>query len=39
MQKKAGDMGDAFVKGDDTVSLSDVMISDQKAGIARITQS
>jgi flagellar hook-basal body complex protein FliE len=33
-QNKAKDMGQAFSAGDDRVSLSDVMISSQKAGIA-----
>ena len=32
-QKKAEELGQAFVKGDDKVSLSDVMISMQKANI------
>jgi flagellar hook-basal body complex protein FliE len=32
-QKSAGDMGKAFTSGDDRVSLSDVMVSMQKASI------
>jgi flagellar hook-basal body complex protein FliE len=32
-QGKASDMGKAFALGDDTVSLSDVMVSMQKASI------
>ncbi len=32
-QKTAGDMGKAFTSGDDRVSLSDVMVSMQKASI------
>lgn len=33
-QKKAEDMGKSFAMGDDKVSLSDVMITTQKAGIS-----
>lgn len=32
-QKSAGDMGKRFTMGDDSVSLSDVMVSMQKASI------
>jgi flagellar hook-basal body complex protein FliE len=32
--QQADAMGEKFIKGDDKVSLSDVMISGQKAGIA-----
>jgi flagellar hook-basal body complex protein FliE len=32
-QLKAGEMGKAFTRGDDSVSLSDVMVSMQKASI------
>ena len=34
IQQSAGQLGDRYTKGDDSVSLSDVMISGQKANIA-----
>lgn len=33
-QKKAGDLGQRFAFGDDSVNISDVMIEEQKANIA-----
>jgi len=34
IQQEAGSLGDAFVMGDSSVSLADVMIAKQKASIA-----
>jgi flagellar hook-basal body complex protein FliE len=34
VQKEAGRLGDAFVTGDPSVSLAEVMIAKQKSGIA-----
>lgn len=34
VQKEAGRLGDAFVMGDPSVSLAEVMIAKQKSGIA-----
>ena len=34
VQKESGRLGDAFVMGDTSVSLAEVMIAKQKAGIA-----
>lgn len=34
IQQEAGRMGDAFVMGDSSISLADVMIAKQKASIA-----
>lgn len=34
LQKTSGHLGDAFVMGDSSVSLAEVMIAKQKAGIA-----
>lgn len=34
IQKESGRLGDAFVMGDPSVSLAEVMIAKQKAGIA-----
>jgi flagellar hook-basal body complex protein FliE len=37
LQKQANDLGERFSLGDDSVSLSDVMIASQKSGIAMQT--